>query len=248
MQCPSSTITHPDTSNTRVNNAEPAYAGPATVRDSRRDGNLAGGYVTPSANVNGAIKCQQVSGGDGYSTVADGASRPLCLLSGPLSGTLGYANSQPGTPSSQVYSTTPMRVSSCRAIRQRRRMAFSPYHSPLQGCLQLRRWLYLQRSRGPRTRHRKPHDDLHDIAESTARCRNHRVCSVERAGAAQPGARIHDLYFGDRRRAPVGLRRHVARRDHELLVPCDCSCRRDELRILAQLCSHSPSARPVCPV
>jgi hypothetical protein len=48
VQCPARTITHPVAAH---NNSEPAYTGPG---------------------VNGAIKCQQISGGDGYATMADG--------------------------------------------------------------------------------------------------------------------------------------------------------------------------------
>src|SRR5215469_16622713 len=61
VQCPTTTITHPTAAN-----AEPAYAGATTF--------VAGpkGYLVPSARVNGAIKCQQISGGDGYATMGDG--------------------------------------------------------------------------------------------------------------------------------------------------------------------------------
>src|SRR6266436_2893125 len=63
VQCPTSTITHPTAAN---NNSEPAYTGPTVFTTG------AGGYLTPTSHVNGAIKCQQVSGGDGYSTMANG--------------------------------------------------------------------------------------------------------------------------------------------------------------------------------
>src|SRR5271167_927345 len=69
VQCPTNTITHP-ASLTNVN-AEPPYMGPTTFTTVPVSG-MTGGYVVPSANVNGAIKCQQVSGGDGYSTMANG--------------------------------------------------------------------------------------------------------------------------------------------------------------------------------
>ena len=55
VQCPTSTITHPSAAN---NNTEPAYSGPTTFAAG------ANGYLVPNANVNGAIKCQQISGGD----------------------------------------------------------------------------------------------------------------------------------------------------------------------------------------
>src|SRR6202165_490948 len=63
VQCPASTITHPVAAN---NNSEPAYTAPTTFTAG------ANGYPVPSANVNGAIKCQQISGGDGFATMGDG--------------------------------------------------------------------------------------------------------------------------------------------------------------------------------
>jgi len=76
VQCPTSTITHPVAAN---NNAEPAYSGP-TVQAAG-----SGGYLVPQSNVNGAIKCQQISGGDGYATTADG-HQTFMFSFGPLSG------------------------------------------------------------------------------------------------------------------------------------------------------------------
>src|ERR1700732_1891422 len=64
VQCPTDTITHPAALNN--NNAEPAYVGPTTLATN------ANGFMAPTAQVSGAIKCQQVSGGDGYSTMANG--------------------------------------------------------------------------------------------------------------------------------------------------------------------------------
>src|SRR5215831_2585559 len=63
VQCPTSTITHPTAAN---NNSEPAYAGATTFAIGPN------GYMKPTGNVNGAIKCQQMSGGDGYVTMGDG--------------------------------------------------------------------------------------------------------------------------------------------------------------------------------
>jgi FtsP/CotA-like multicopper oxidase with cupredoxin domain len=82
VQCPTSTITHPDATK---NNAEPAYSGP----------------TTPS-NVNGAIKCQQVSGGDGFATMGDGTQTYMFSF-GPLSGLADIANGQPGTQFPSVF-------------------------------------------------------------------------------------------------------------------------------------------------
>src|ERR1700676_2879519 len=66
VQCPTSTITHPDPGNTGINNAEPAYKGPTTFALST---DATKQYQQPTAGVNGAIKCQQISGGDGYATM-----------------------------------------------------------------------------------------------------------------------------------------------------------------------------------
>jgi Multicopper oxidase len=93
VQCPTSTITHPTAAN---NNSEPAYNGPTTFTTG------ANGYVVPSGNVNGAIKCQQVSGGDGYSTMADG-TQTFMFSFGPLSGLADIAAGRPGTEYPSVF-------------------------------------------------------------------------------------------------------------------------------------------------
>jgi FtsP/CotA-like multicopper oxidase with cupredoxin domain len=98
VQCPTSTITHPDPGNTGVNNSEPAYTVPTTLAPG------AGGYLVPSANVNGAIKCQQISGGDGYATMGDGTQTYLFAF-GPLSGLADIANGQPGTQFPIVFNS-----------------------------------------------------------------------------------------------------------------------------------------------
>jgi FtsP/CotA-like multicopper oxidase with cupredoxin domain len=72
VQCPTKTITHPTEAN---NNSERPFA---------------------PAGVNGAIKCQQISGGDGYSTMGDGTQTYMFSF-GPLSGLSKIANGQPGT-------------------------------------------------------------------------------------------------------------------------------------------------------
>jgi hypothetical protein len=91
VQCPSSTITHPDPTNSGVNSSEPAYNGP-TQFTTNKDG-----YVSPKAGtVNGAIKCQQISGGDGLMTEADG-TQTFMFSFGPLSGLADIAAGLPGT-------------------------------------------------------------------------------------------------------------------------------------------------------
>src|ERR1700741_4748411 len=95
VQCPTSTITHP---NEAANNSEPAYNGPTTFKPS------AGGYIVPSGNVNGAIKCQQIGGGDGLSTMGDGTQIYMFSF-GTLSGLADIANGQPGTEFPIVFNT-----------------------------------------------------------------------------------------------------------------------------------------------
>jgi FtsP/CotA-like multicopper oxidase with cupredoxin domain len=95
VQCPASTITHPVAAN---NNSEPVYGGATQFSTN------AGGYATPVANVNGAIKCQQISGGDGYATMADG-TQTFMFSFGPLSGLADIAAGKPGTEFPSVFNT-----------------------------------------------------------------------------------------------------------------------------------------------
>ena len=101
VQCPNSTITHPvaDANHPSMpvdNNSEPAYTGPTTQAVNAQ------GFLVPTANVNGAIKCQQVGGGDGYSTMANGTQTYMFSF-GPLSGLADIANGQPGTEPPNVF-------------------------------------------------------------------------------------------------------------------------------------------------
>ena len=100
VQCPASTITHPDPSNTGVNNTEPQYMGPATLSL-----DPTGQYLKPVGTGNGAIKCQQISGGDGYATMADGTQTYMFSF-GPLSGLADIAAGKPGTEPPSVFNTT----------------------------------------------------------------------------------------------------------------------------------------------
>jgi hypothetical protein len=95
VQCPTSTITHPDLTNSGVNSTEPGYTAPTYTGSN--------GYVSSGAgHVNGAIKCQQISGGDGYSTMGDGTQTYMFSF-GPLSGVNDIANGAPGTESPSVF-------------------------------------------------------------------------------------------------------------------------------------------------
>jgi hypothetical protein len=100
VQCPTSTLTHPDPGNTGVNNAEPAYNGPTQFT---RPTTGAARWVVPTpGTVNGAIKCQQISGGDGYSTMADG-TQTFMFAFGPLSGLADVAAGHPSTQYPNVF-------------------------------------------------------------------------------------------------------------------------------------------------
>ena len=107
VQCPTSTITHPVAAN---NNSEPAYSlatvySACTPGQKNPDGSTCSAWGTyPSANINGAIKCQQISGGDGYATMGDGTQTYMFSF-GPLSGLSKIANGQPGTDSPDEFNT-----------------------------------------------------------------------------------------------------------------------------------------------
>jgi FtsP/CotA-like multicopper oxidase with cupredoxin domain len=90
VQCPTTTITHSQTA-ANANNAESAYTGPTAFTVG------ANGYQVPTkSTINGAIKCQQISGGDGYATMADGTQTYMFSF-GPLSGIGLIASGLPGT-------------------------------------------------------------------------------------------------------------------------------------------------------
>jgi len=62
------------------------------------------GFPAAPARVNGAIKCQQISGGDGFATMGDGTQTYMFSF-GPLSGLVDIANGQPGTEPPRVFNT-----------------------------------------------------------------------------------------------------------------------------------------------
>src|SRR3954464_9588180 len=96
VQCPTTTVTHPAT--LHDNNSEPTYTGPTNLAISAQ------GFFAPTANVNGAIKCQQISGGDGFATMGDGTQTYLFAF-GPLSGLKDMADGKPGTQFPNVFNT-----------------------------------------------------------------------------------------------------------------------------------------------
>ena len=119
VQCPTSTITHPvkSTANSNLpadNNSEPAYTGP-TGFTSTNTTNPANGYLVPSSNVNGAIKCQQISGGDGFATMGDGTQTYMFSF-GPLSGLAAIASGQAGTEPPSIFNTPFVATPSARLM------------------------------------------------------------------------------------------------------------------------------------
>ncbi|MGB8328041.1 MAG: multicopper oxidase domain-containing protein [Steroidobacteraceae bacterium] len=94
VQCPSSTTLHP-------NEASSTYVGPVAVTKTitRSDGST---YALSYVDNGGGIKCQQISGGDGFATMGDGT--PTYLFGfGPLSGLKDMASGQPGTELPSVF-------------------------------------------------------------------------------------------------------------------------------------------------
>ena len=107
VQCPTSTITHPDPNNAGLyTTAEPAYTGPTTLTPQAGSylGPVAPSTTMPAPTANGAIKCQQISGGDGYSTMGDG-TQTFMFSFGPLSGIADIAAGLPGTEFAGTFNT-----------------------------------------------------------------------------------------------------------------------------------------------
>jgi hypothetical protein len=98
VQCPSFTITHPAVDN----NSEPPYNGPTQFAVPTVNGQQSGFYTPTVGTVNGAVKCQQISGGDGLMTEADG-TQTFMFSFGPLSGLADVAAGLPSTQSPSVF-------------------------------------------------------------------------------------------------------------------------------------------------
>jgi Multicopper oxidase len=103
-QCPTATIRHPGTtatggSGTVVNPSptasEAAYTGPSVRTATKSPDGHTFAALTFTDN-GGALKCQQISGGDGMMTEADG-NQTFMFSFGPLSGLQAIVNGQPGT-------------------------------------------------------------------------------------------------------------------------------------------------------
>ena len=97
VQCPNTTLFHPNPFPSGA--PEPAYTGPtlltASANGVKLDGSVAG-QSAPYISNGGQIKCQQISGGDGYMTEADG-NQTFMFAFGPLSGLDNIKHGQPGT-------------------------------------------------------------------------------------------------------------------------------------------------------
>ena len=131
VQCPITTplhptaITNPTITSTNAGtplteSAEPAYTGPVVTSET-----VGGVPLTYTLN-GGAVKCQEISGGDGYMTEADG-NQTFMFAFGPLSGLDLIKHGQPGTLFSADFnqSTTVRHCPVC-AVRQRPRIAVAP--------------------------------------------------------------------------------------------------------------------------
>ncbi len=100
VQCPATTSLHP------AGGDEAPYNGPQPFTFNYQPDGAASPVIlqTNQFNNGGAIKCQQISGGDGYATMADGTQTYLFAF-GPLSGLNDLANGQPGTELNSVFMT-----------------------------------------------------------------------------------------------------------------------------------------------
>jgi hypothetical protein len=91
LQCPTSTVWHPaPATDNNGNLIEPPYTGPVST------GETVNGVPLTYTLSGGSIKCQQVSGGDGYMTEADG-NQTYMFSFGPLSGLNQIQHGQAGT-------------------------------------------------------------------------------------------------------------------------------------------------------
>ena len=91
VQCPTSTLWHPAAPSSAQ--GEPVYTGPTLYQPPTA---LTNGVPLTYVNNGGAVKCQQISGGDGYMTEADG-NQTFMFSFGPLSGLNKIKNGQAGT-------------------------------------------------------------------------------------------------------------------------------------------------------
>ena len=94
VQCPTTTSLHPAAGSSSPTGT--AYSGPTTLKDPATGLS----YVSNG----GTVRCQQVSGGDGYATMADGTQIYMFAF-GPLSGLTDIASGLPGTELASTFNT-----------------------------------------------------------------------------------------------------------------------------------------------
>ncbi len=95
VQCPDTTSLHSSPNNLE---REPNYTRPSVTLDNTTH------TFTNTGIINGAIKCQQISGGDGYATMGDGTQTYLFSF-GPLSGLQDIKNGLPGTEFTPTFNS-----------------------------------------------------------------------------------------------------------------------------------------------
>ena len=100
VQCPATTSLHP------AGGDETPYHGPNPFTFTYQPDGAASPISLQAYQFDngGAIKCQQISGGDGYATMADGTQTYLFAF-GPLSGVNDLANGKPATELNSVFMT-----------------------------------------------------------------------------------------------------------------------------------------------
>jgi FtsP/CotA-like multicopper oxidase with cupredoxin domain len=97
VQCPAGTALHP-----AIIANDPAVSNPSSYSTITQLGRTDGLLNPTAAMANPGIKCQQVSGGDGFATMADGTQTYMFSF-GPLSGLADIVNGLPGTQQASVY-------------------------------------------------------------------------------------------------------------------------------------------------
>ena len=102
VQCPDSTSLHPNAAND--NGMSAPFTGPqAFTFTVNPDAGSGSPFNVPLNYDNGGtIKCQQLSGGDGYATMADGTQTYLFAF-GPLSGLYDMGQGRPGTEPHNIF-------------------------------------------------------------------------------------------------------------------------------------------------
>ena len=98
VQCPTSTAMHPTVGTGSPTGQGSPYTGPTTINDAATG--------LPFISNGGMIKCQQVSGGDGYATMGDG-NQIYMFAFGPLSGLGDIVGGLPGTETAADFNTLP---------------------------------------------------------------------------------------------------------------------------------------------